>query len=93
VKSQTPSNSPTDRDSELAELRAEVARVLSADTPDLAALTAALERVEDMLNVARAELACAVREIDEQCALEHVQRRSEPFAHAEADADASPGSK
>ena len=57
---------PSDRDPELAKLRADVAQALSADKPDVVVLTAALERVDAMLHAAQAELASAVHEIVEQ---------------------------
>ncbi|HKU39823.1 MAG TPA: hypothetical protein VJR89_16805 [Polyangiales bacterium] len=44
-------------------MRAEVALALSAETPDVAVLTAALERVDTLLAKARAELVAAVKEI------------------------------
>lgn len=48
---------------EVAQVRAEVALALRADPPDVAVLTAALERVDTLLAKARAELVAAVREI------------------------------
>jgi len=66
VKTHTPHENPSDRETELAELRAEVARALSTDTPDVAVLTAALERVDAMLDAAHEELASALHEIVEQ---------------------------
>jgi hypothetical protein len=50
-------------DTELARVRAEVALALSAQPPDVASLSAALERVDALLAKARAELVAAVREI------------------------------
>jgi hypothetical protein len=65
VKSQTLPKHSIDRDTELAELRAEVARGLSADSPDEAALTALLAQLDEMLDAARHALACALHEITE----------------------------
>jgi hypothetical protein len=50
-------------DNDLARVRAEVALALSAQPPDVALLSAALERVDALLAKARAELVAAVREI------------------------------
>ena len=50
-------------DKELARVRAEVALALSAQPPDVALLSAALERVDALLAKARAELVAVVREI------------------------------
>jgi len=48
---------------EVLSLRAEVARVLGMQPPDLALLHAALERVDGLLEKARAELISVVREV------------------------------
>ena len=56
----------TERDPELAKLREDVAQALRAEKPNVVMLTAALERVDAMLNAAQAELASAVYEIVEQ---------------------------
>jgi hypothetical protein len=50
-------------DKELARVRAEVALALSAQPPDIAVLSAALDRVDTLLDKARAELVAAVRQI------------------------------
>lgn len=50
-------------DNEVARVRAEVARALSVHPPDVALLSASLERVDALLAKARAELSAAVREM------------------------------
>lgn len=50
-------------DDEVARVRAEVARALSVQPPDVALLSASLERVDALLAKARAELSAAVREM------------------------------
>ena len=57
------SEESTEGSEELAQVRAEVARALSVQPPDVAVLSAALERVETLLEKARADLVAAVREI------------------------------
>jgi hypothetical protein len=52
-------------DSELASVRAEVVRALSEQPPDVTVLTAALERVDAMLDKARDELVTALNEFHE----------------------------
>ncbi len=49
-------------DSELARVRAEVVRALSEQPPNVTVLTAALERVDAMLDKARDELVVALSE-------------------------------
>jgi hypothetical protein len=48
---------------EIAQVRAEVARALSEQPPNVTLLTAALERVDALLAHARAELVTAVRDM------------------------------
>jgi hypothetical protein len=50
-------------DRELVRVRAEVERALRVQPPDIALLSAALERVDTLLAKARAELVDAVREV------------------------------
>jgi CBS-domain-containing membrane protein len=47
---------------ELAAVRAEVVRALNEQPPDVTLLTAALDRVDSLLDVAREELLSALRE-------------------------------
>jgi hypothetical protein len=82
VNNHTPNDDSSDQSPELAALRAEVARVLSTDTPDPAILTAALERVEDMLSSAREELASVLRDVVEQLGIREPDRGPAHFAEA-----------
>ena len=66
MKIPPPAQDMTETDLELAKLRADVAKALSADKPDAAVLTAALERVDAMLHAAQADLAAALHELVEQ---------------------------
>jgi hypothetical protein len=65
-------------DKELVRVRAEVALALSTEPPDVALLSAALERVDTLLAKAQAELVAAVREI--QLLPDASGMRSEPPA-------------
>jgi hypothetical protein len=48
---------------ELADVRAEVVRALNEKPPNVTLLTAALERVDTLLDTARQELTSALREV------------------------------
>ena len=63
MNSREPLSESTEESQELAQVRAEVARALSVQPPDVAVLSAALERVETLLEKARADLVAVVREI------------------------------
>ena len=63
MKSRETLDEPNEGTEELARVRAEVARALSAQPPDVAVLSAALEQVETLLAKAREDLVAVVREI------------------------------
>ena len=65
---------PEDAGEELSRVRAEVARALSVQPPDVVVLSAALEQVEALLAKAKAELVAVVREIQD---VPEVERRYE----------------
>jgi hypothetical protein len=67
-------------DKELARVRAEVALALDAQPPDVALLSAALDRVDALLAKARAELVATVREIQLRPDAGASALRSEPAA-------------
>ncbi|HKP58869.1 MAG TPA: hypothetical protein VJV78_19240 [Polyangiales bacterium] len=69
-------------DDEVARVRAEVARALSVQPPDVALLSASLERVDALLAKARAELSAAVREMQLLPEVEAGRGRSEAAAES-----------
>ena len=62
-KSRQPQPKDANDPAELAEVRAEVAHALRSQPPDLARLLAVLDRVDALLDKARADLVAIVREI------------------------------
>jgi hypothetical protein len=65
VKNSKPTQRAQHDDSELARVRAEVMRALNEQPPNVTVLTAALERVDAMIDKARDELVAALDEFRE----------------------------
>jgi multidrug resistance efflux pump len=65
VKNSKPRESAQHDESELARVRAEVMRALNEQPPNVTVLTAALERVDAMIDKARDELVAALDEFRE----------------------------